>query len=639
MAIIDVKKISAIVLKKDTRKLLKKLQTMGILEISRVRASEQALYGLQENQQNLMRTENALAEVRAAIEVVTRYNKTKTPFLAPKPEISMAALESQEENMEQIHSAIEKAGRIDEAMGDIRQRHMKTVNAISQLKPFMRMDVPVEELRSTKHVKFRTGYIPNESIDQLGALTEKFDGLFYVETLEDVGGFLSVFLAMHKTVADEARSALREVGFNEVRLEGFLGTVTARIDKLNEKLDELEREREKQEEKAAQIAASRMLLQAYEESLAGKLERETAYANLGSTSSVNIIEGYIRCYDADKLEKAISEVTDAYCLTVSDPEEDDDAPTVIENNKLLTPFEGVTDMYSVPSRKGIDPVYILAPFYFMFFGMMLSDAAYGILLSIGAMVVLFCKKPEGMFKKVVGVLAICGVSTLIWGAMFGGWMGFETQPILLNPMNEPLNMLILCLAVGYLHLLVSLGAGFYSLAKQGHFWDGLFDKGFWMIVLLAVPVFFLDSTAAAVTAIVGFVGLLLTQGRHKKGFFRKVIGGLSSLYDVTGYLSDLLSYIRIFGMALATAVIGMVFNQITEMLMTNIIGYLFGAVVFVVGHVFNLAINALGAYVHSARLQYIESFNKFFEGGGRAFRPLAYRTKNFRIQSGEPLKK
>ena len=216
---------------------------------------------------------------------------------------------------------------------------------------------------------------------------------------------------------------------------------------------------------------------------------------------------------------------------------------------------------------------------------MLSDAAYGILLSIGAMVVLFCKKPEGMFKKVVGVLAICGVSTLIWGAMFGGWMGFETQPILLNPMNEPLNMLILCLAVGYLHLLVSLGAGFYSLAKQGHFWDGLFDKGFWMIVLLAVPVFFLDSTAAAVTAIVGFVGLLLTQGRHKKGFFRKVIGGLSSLYDVTGYLSDLLSYIRIFGMALATAVIGMVFNQITEMLMTNIIGYLFGAVVFVVGHV------------------------------------------------------
>lgn len=208
-------------------------------------------------------------------------------------------------------------------------------------------------------------------------------------------------------------------------------------------------------------------------------------------------------------------------------------------------------MYSTPARTGIDPVYVLAPFYFIFFGMMLSDAAYGILLSIGALIVLKVKKPTGMFRQVTGVLAICGVSTLIWGALFGSWFGLEgIQPILFSPLSAPLPMLILCISIGYLHILTALGTGFYMLARDGKIWDAIFDKGFWIITLLAVPALLLDGTAGLICACVGLGGLILTQGRAKKGIVKKLIGGLASVYDITGYLSDLLSYSRIFGMAL-----------------------------------------------------------------------------------------
>ena len=196
-----------------------------------------------------------------------------------------------------------------------------------------------------------------------------------------------------------------------------------------------------------------------------------------------------------------------------------------------------------------------------------------------------------------------------------------------------MTMLIVCLAIGFVHILVAMVTGFYMLARDGHLLDAIFDKGFWMLILLAVPVFLLSSTAGAVMAIIGAVGIVLTQGRHKKGIVKKLVGGLAGLYDVTSYLSDILSYSRIFGMALATSVIAMVFNVIAGMVMGNVIGFIFGIAILIVGHVFNLGINALGAYVHSCRLQYIESFNKFFEGGGRAFKPLGYRYKNYRIEN------
>lgn len=222
---------------------------------------------------------------------------------------------------------------------------------------------------------------------------------------------------------------------------------------------------------------------------------------------------------------------------------------------------------------------------------------------------------------------------------------FGIDAALFNPIESALNMLILCIAVGIIHIMVALVMGMYMAARKKDWMAMIFDKGMWFLIMLAIVLFALGSvagisvlsTAGVVMVIVGALGLLFTQGRHKKGIVKKFVGGLASWYDITSYISDILSYSRIFGMALATSVIAMVFNTIAGMLTGGggfmaIIGWIFAIVIFAVGHIFNMFISGLGAFVHSMRLQYIESFTKFFEGGGRPFKPLDYSTRVFRIK-------
>lgn len=628
MAIIEMKKVFVLALKKDTPKVLGALQREGILEISVAKGDG---FAMQDNSAAIVKRETALAEVRTALDVIRRYDHTKKSFLTPKPPVTVEQLATSGD-MEKIRAALEKAKKIDQSINDIRMRYSRTANAIAQLEPFQGLAPAVEDVHDTAHTCIFCGYFPKDSMEEVPALAEAFDGLLCLQLFEEQEDFVPCLAVVHRSVAGDARIRLKELAFSDMKLDTFTGTVSARIAQLKATVAQLEKERQAQEAAAAEAAKFKPLLMVYEDYLINQLEREYAFARMGTTDSVNIIEGYIRHYDEERLREAIEKVTAEYYLDIAEPDADDpDIPTAVENRKGLRPFEAVTDMYSTPGYRGIDPVYILAPFYFIFFGMMLSDAAYGILLSIGALAVLRIKKPDGMFKKVTSLLAICGISTFIWGSLFGGWMGFDVPALMFNPLDEPMNMLILCVAIGFVHVLVALGTGFYMLVRDGHPWQAIFDKGFWILILLAVPVLLLNGTAGAVMAIVGVVGLIATQGREKKGILKKITGGLGSVYDITGYISDILSYCRIFGMALATGVISMVFLTIAKMLMGNIIGAIFGAAVFVVGNVFNLAINALGAYVHSSRLQYIESFNKFFIAGGRPFKPLQYRPRNNRL--------
>ena len=311
----------------------------------------------------------------------------------------------------------------------------------------------------------------------------------------------------------------------------------------------------------------------------------------------------------------------------------------MKNPGVVAPFEAVTDMYATTHQKAVDPNLLMSIFYFLIFGMMMADMAYGVMLVLGAFFMLKKKKPTGMFRKVTTVILICGISTALWGAFYGNVFGVELYKGVINPIDDAMTMLILCIAVGVLHILVGLGIGAYQSIRRGKLWDALFDKVTWMLILIGAVVFALGmvmegpfATIALVLVGIGFATLILTAGRKKKSIVGKVIGGVASIYDVTGYVSDILSYCRIFGMGLATTVIAMVFNTIATLLFGGVVGYIAGAIVLTIGHVFNLAINTLGSFVHTARLQYIEFFSKFYEDGGHAFSPLGLRTKNYRIE-------
>jgi len=290
----------------------------------------------------------------------------------------------------------------------------------------------------------------------------------------------------------------------------------------------------------------------------------------------------------------------------------------------------------------------MAPFFFAFFGMMISDAGYGIVIALLTGLILWKFKPQGMAYKLIKLGFYGGISTIIWGALFGGWFSdiisiltggkFVIRPLWFNPLDDPMRLLLWSFIFGGLHIFVGLGIKGYMLIRDGKVKDAIFDIGFWYIFLLGIALLFAGGVFATIgkyMAIVGAVLLVLTQGRDKKGIISKFFSGVLSLYNSVSYMSDILSYSRLLALGLATGVVGSVINAIGTLFGFNIFGIIILIVVFTIGHLFNIAINALGAYVHASRLQYVEFFGKFYEGGGRPFNPFRIKTKYTNIASTE----
>ena len=318
-------------------------------------------------------------------------------------------------------------------------------------------------------------------------------------------------------------------------------------------------------------------------------------------------------------------------------------PILLKQNSLTEPFQAITDLYSTPSVNDIDPTPFLAPFYFIFFGLMLSDAAYGLILSVGSFILLKHYRLEGMMKRLVKMFMFCGISTFFWGVLFGGWFGdmFGISPAWFNPVEEPMTLLVFSLILGGIHIFVGMGLKAYILLRNGQAIDAICDIFLWYFLLIGIVVFALGSSIAPIAteigkwmSIIGAVGIVLTGGRSKKGI-GKITGGLGSLYGITSYLSDVLSYSRLLALGLATGVVSQVINTLGKMVGGGVIGVIVMIVVFIIGHVFNLAINTLGTFVHSSRLQYVEFFGKFFDGGGTPFNPFSRKTKYVEILKEE----
>lgn len=322
---------------------------------------------------------------------------------------------------------------------------------------------------------------------------------------------------------------------------------------------------------------------------------------------------------------------------------DDDPPILFKNNILGQASEAVIQMYSMPNYYGIDPNYVVAIFFSLFFGMMLSDAAYGLILLLGGLFVIKKTDMSNNIKGIAKALMWGGASAIFWGFFFGSLFGdivtvvaktfFNVDyalPAVVTTLNDPVTVLILSLALGFVHIVVGMGVKAYIMIIRGHIWSAVFDVGFWYVVFLGIGLLFLGerfSSAGAYVAVFGVVGLILTQGRSKKGFFSKLIGGIASLYNIIGYFSDVLSYSRILALALSTAVIASVFNTMGSMFGGNVLGALLLLIVFLIGHAFNILISSFGSFVHTARLQYVEFFKKFYEGGGRPFLPYRLEPK------------
>lgn len=554
-------------------------------------------------------------------------------------------------------AALELCGQVEELekeMSAAKSRISQEEFLQASLAPWRELDLPLE-LIGTESSSILLYALPvTVSVEELLQQADPSPDAYFSVVSEDKDQRY-IAAVVHKANAGILQEILRQAGATSISFDSLTGTA------------------------GENIAASGARVKAEEENIANLQGRLKGYGdrlpevqlawdstqvaidcrkteqNLLSTAETFVTQGWVPQKYKGRVEKALSGYSCFY--EFREAAEDEDPPVLLSNNRFVEPFEAVTEMYALPAASSIDPNPFMAPFFFVFFGMMLSDAGYGLVLAILG---LWGAKnldmgPGG--KKLLKMLGYCGISTVFWGAIYGSWFGdaipkvtevfFGNRvnvPMVLDPLTNPIPILVMAFIFGYIHILVGMGLKAYLMVKRGHALDAFFDVGFWYFVLVGLVIFaggqmVLGNASVAmvgkVLAIAGAAGLVLTQGRSSKNPFLKVANGVLSLYDITGYFSDLLSYSRIMALGLATAVIGQVVNTMGTLGGGNIIGAVLFLAVFLLGHVLNLAINALGSYVHTSRLQYVEFFGKFFEGGGEAFRPLKPATKYVSVISQE----
>jgi len=546
----------------------------------------------------------------------------KSSFLASRTPVAYTKFL---QNTPEAAGLAEQVATLEDKISSLRNESITMLAQVEALKPWLQLDIPLEALGATTSSVYFAGYMPELAKD---AFVEDIKDLTAeVIVLDEALEGRAIVVFAYKNDGAEVKHFLKAHDFVDVVFPKRTGLAREIAADLTDAARMKESLADNLEEEAKKVAGRKDELHLYYDQLIAKQDR-MASSGL-ETQKTFFVQGWVRADKTDEVVRAVKEVTPAYDLNFVEPEEGEIPPTVMENGKFSRPYEFVTELYSRPKIGSLDPDFMMAPFHFIFFGMMLSDAGYGLVLTILLYAVLKLFKPQDSTGKLLTVIFFGSISTIIWGILFGGWFGLEWHPLLFAPMKEPLKMLALCFGLGALHLATGMCMKMYLDVKRGNVWAAIFDELSWLVMFVGLFLMaLLPSEIGKYLAILGAATIILTGGREKKGIIAKFFGGLLTLYNISGYVSDLLSYSRLFALGLATGVIAMVINTIATMLWeTGPVGVVVAVFVLVGGHCFNIMINVLGSFVHSSRLQYIEFFGKFYEAGGRAFIPLAIRTK------------
>ena len=591
--------------------------------------------------------EQELTKFTSAIRAVAPYEEKGSAF--SKKEISDFSSMLDKEIYSEAASLRDEINSIVKQIAEQKNIISRSQLQITSLEPWTDLDLDLSVTQTKSTALLYLTAAADVNLEEFEAKLQEATPLCYVHKVRSSSELSCLLLIYHKDAQDAVMNVVKGFNTNRPDFASLKGNAAENISSLKNKIETCSKEAQRLTEQLKVAATSSKLLKKGFDMVTLQIDDQKVRENIFQTQSVFALTGWLTENDMDKVKKILDKYPCYY--TMVQPEEGDDPPIKLKNNKFVEPYEMITEMYSLPTPDGIDPTPVLTPFFILFFGMMLADAGYGLILFLLCFIGLKKLKPdEGFLKNAMNIGVACGLSTIFWGVMYGGyfgnlvtqvaesWFGVTvTVPAVFDPLNDPMSVMLLSLILGAIHLFAGMGVKIYMLAKRGHLLDGLMDIGLWYVLLIGLPMLALPVTAGIgkVLSIVGAVGLILTQGRHEKNIFMKLIKGVMSLYDITSYLSDVLSYARILALGLAGGVIANVMNIMGTMPGLNIIGVVVFVAIFAIGHAFNLAISGLGAYVHTSRLQYVEFFGKFYEAGGRPFKPFKANTKYTLISDKE----
>ncbi len=651
------KKIEIIGLLQDRKKIIERLQRRGIVEI--IDFNEDGFSKLDTRNSISQFEKNMNSAISARNILMKRFPKKKGLFesFKGKEEFEKHEFGKKATRRDEIVKICHEIISNDQKIAECKAANVKTEVLIDNLRPWINLSVPLN-FKGTNSTRCFIGSISNEhTAEQIKDMILEIEGVPESIDIDIISSFKEItniavlcYAADNKVVYD----ALRKIGFIEIGERSSLKP----IEQIEEYKKDIQKNNETVEKCLSNIEKFTGNIGDIEfliDYMNIRKEKYEALNELAMTKSTFILNGYVPLKYADKLVKELENRFDA-AVTIYDLSEDEEAPILLSNGKFSEPVEGITEMYALPNKRDIDPTSVMSFFYYFFFGMMLSDAGYGLVMVIGCAIALKKLHFSEKMRKAVTMFMYCGVSTIIWGALFGSWFGDIVQVVgqqffgveigslalWFEPLDDPMTLLLYCFAFGIVHLFVGVAVNFRILWKEGKKWDAIWDTvPIYLTILGVAPIAagILTEVPAILSqiggymAIAGVVLIVLTQGRSSKTILGRLGGGLYGLYNTaTGYLSDILSYSRLLALGLATGSIAGVINLIGTMPDNLVVKAVMLIVVFIVGHTLNLAVNLLGAYVHTDRLQFVELFSKFYEGGGRAFKPLTVHSKYIKFK-------
>lgn len=636
--IVKMKKLRVIAMAGDREKLIGGLLRLGCMEItepSEKLADPEWAALLRRQDSALSQRRAELADVNTALAAIARYGQTKEKALHLRPGVTEEVFLG-DGTVAPAERASREINETLQSLAKLQSESSRLAGRRAGLLPWEALDVPLES-GGTAHTVARLEVCP-ASVEP-DAVRAELDAAETAAALYEVSADRQqryIFFLCHRAEEEKAQEILRAHGFSVTAFTDLTGTAKENIDRLDAQLAANRAEQEKLTEALVKSEGSRDALRLYADRLATEANREENTESLLTDGTILFFEGWAPAERLPEVGNLLDEVGCAWEASDPTEEETPDVPVSLKNNAFTRPLNMVTDMYSLPSYRGVDPNPLMSFFFILFYGIMMADMGYGLVMILLSLVVIKKSRPNGAtMKYMMPLMGWCGVATFIMGALTGGFFGdFIPQlvkltsgreialPKLFDPMNDAVTALVGSLVLGVIHIFFGMGVSVSMKVRRGQVMDALCGEGAWYLTFALGAAAILTGNKVFVIAII--VLLVLTQGYGKKGVVGKLMGIGGSLYsNITGYFSDILSYSRLMALMLSGAVIAQVFNTIGS-LTGNVVTFF---IISIVGNGLNMALNLLGCYVHDMRLQCLEFFGRFYEDGGKPFRPLAIQNK------------
>jgi len=670
--IANIKKIELIGLGKDKDNFLGLLQKLGKVQLINLQQEEAGI-----SPQTISQDAHLL-ELQEAISFLASFKEEKPGFLQSlanlKPVIYQRQLKEVINNFD-WQGLLKELSELRNHLKNLTQHRERLSQERRLLVPWRQLEIPLDQMHDTRNCGILLGVLRSGDYANLLANCKQEDiYLFCAAINQDKTNTYLVILYL-KEKFERLEGILKNHHFNFVILGRHKGTAEDRLLEINREVLVLDDQMQDAKRKIVELSSHQFKLMVVYDYLANINNRQGVDKVLLKQQFTFYLSGWVKHKDTALLEREITHNFKDITIFISGPKEDEIVPVILENKRLIQPFEFITQIYGMPKYNELDPTPFLAPFFWLYFGLCVSDVGYGLMLIFICSFVLkkFKLGPQGL--RFFRLFLFCGISTVIVGALMGSWFGdlldiagqanplflplkrFKDSLVLLDPLKQPTKLLGIVLMFGIIQVWFGNIVAAIGNIKNKRYLDIAFDQVPMLAFLFGLTglglnfLRLIDKTHTNLfkySVLFSAIALLLTQGRSEKGVGAKLFYGAYNLYSsFSGYLSDILSYSRLWALGLVTSVMASTINlismQFSQILVSTLpfssrISFLkillssaILIIIFVAGHTVSFFMNLLGAFVHPVRLQFVEFFSKFFKSGGSNFRPFKVETKYINI--------